>query len=737
MIWTRSCRSCGLRETTRAGSSRGRSWSTSSFTGRGFCRFADCQVVLLEKWQHPGRWKTPGVRAQELTTAGDNLWLRRLRGRAICPTSRGPRLPTVTWQPSAELESRFRRRHRSAGELLPVLELSEDLPPHAVRSLAERLGVRGEPSPSTFELEDARLLCRRLEELFSHPEPPVDAARLGEIRQVYRELFQLLSGRSGDAGDSGGLADAPLLADTPAGLRFERPADILYASTPGVRERSGVADTVPMFVLEAVPAATPPLTRLFGVRTLEDALEWHPEQGECPFDAEQMGDVREGLRALVAPLLARIRTQRTEANDKRVLAEFVELVEPVLELRLTCTLDGEQLDRVAERLYFVDASSSHIRSAFVVWGESRTWPPPPDAAQGLAMALADALGINLVEAFLALIQSDDADRRRLLKTAGASAMLAEVEHELADEGDMSEHDTADETSLDRTPVPDTGTGEEPATRAPTGPPAAPAVRLVRFADLTIDGEPVVVAGDTRRGRDGAGGAGTGSRTGDGGQPGPPRAAARTGLAALDALGMQITIAYEVHRLRRAGLADAHEVLPGVETDGASLVVAVHSPDAIRQAEGSSATAERVLRDLEAQGVSRDWPGFDVLAIADGAPDRLIELKSSKRDAYVQRMTWNEWKSAQRKPSPRALLAIPRGQPSRPTTLPRTRRSYGQSATHSAASCQKRCTSSRCAEPYSCGSASSQRPSTSISASVPHVRDVGGILDPRDLRSARI
>lgn len=53
----------------------------------------------------------------------------------------------------------------------------------------------------------------------------------------------------------------------------------------------------------------------------------------------------------------------------------------------------------------------------------------------------------------------------------------------------------------------------------------------------------------------------------------------------------------------------------------------------------------MLGDLEAKGVSRLYPGFDVLVIADGAPDRLIELKSSGVDAYVQTMSWNEWKSA--------------------------------------------------------------------------------------------
>ena len=222
-----------------------------------------------------------------------------------------------------------------------------------------------------------------------------------------------------------------------------------------MRERSGVAGTVPTFVLEAEPAASAPLTRLFGVRTLEDALEWHPEDGERSFDAAQMDEVRAGLRALLPALLARIRVERTSPNDTRVLTQFVERVEPVLELTLTCTLDGVRLDQVGERPYFVDASPPQLRRAFVVWDESRTWPPPAEAAQGLAMALADALGINLVETFLAFIQSDDAQRRRLLNITGAAAMLAEVQDELAHLG--NEHaGTADVRMAGEHPGSDSG-----------------------------------------------------------------------------------------------------------------------------------------------------------------------------------------------------------------------------------------------------------------------------------------
>ena len=52
-----------------------------------------------------------------------------------------------------------------------------------------------------------------------------------------------------------------------------------------------------------------------------------------------------------------------------------------------------------------------------------------------------------------------------------------------------------------------------------------------------------------------------------------------------------------------------------------------------------------MHDLEAVGISQLYPGFDVLTIVDGKPDRLIELKSSGVDARVQAMSWNEWKTA--------------------------------------------------------------------------------------------
>jgi hypothetical protein len=110
--------------------------------------------------------------------------------------------------------------------------------------------------------------------------------------------------------------------------------------------------------------------------------------------------------------------------------------------------------------------------------------------------------------------------------------------------------------------------------------------------------------------------------------------------------MLIASGYEMRRLRRKGLQPSS--IPGFGDDALqndSLVVDVHNPEAIRLAEASSPLVQRVMAALEAKGISRLYPGFDILTIAGGEVDRLIELKSSGVDAHVQSMSWNEWKSA--------------------------------------------------------------------------------------------
>jgi hypothetical protein len=542
------------------------------------------------------------------------------------------------------VERRFGGRGRQAGAFVPLLNADAEIPQHQTRALSRRLGVRSDLTPSDFTIEDAELLCRRMAHLFEESEITRRLLRQ-QIRPVYRQLFELLAGRSESEAAKGALNQVPLLAVTPNGFEFLPAADILYASTAGITERTRVADRLATFVIEADPSATAPLTNLFGVRNLESVLDWHPDPGESALnDDAALEEFRSSLRDLRTPLLARIRTERANPRDLPSLCEFVDMVEPVEDLRLTCTLDGEQLDHLTDRPYFIrPASRSSFMQAFVVWGPD-PWPPTPDAAQALAMALADALGINLVETFLAFIQSSPHQRGRLLEIAGATSYIEEVEAQLDDPetGLGAEEEQPEDEPTTTTPAePHAGMGEQPATRESPGPPPA-RVPLVRFRDLLLDGVPITLAGEP--GRHEAGGRTVAGHS-SGGETGSTRAPAGLDLGDLDRLGMQITLGYELRRLRRDGLDPALIRGDSVESGRSSLVVAVHTPEAIRHAEEASPVVRAVLDGLESDGISRSWPGFDILTIVNGVADRLIELKSSGVDARVQTMTWNEWKSA--------------------------------------------------------------------------------------------
>lgn len=269
------------------------------------------------------------------------------------------------------------------------------------------------------------------------------------------------------------------------------------------------------------------------------------------------------------------------------------------------------------------------------------------SSKSLAMALADTLGVNLVETFLAFITSNERQRRQLLDIAGASGHYQDVLDELAEAPD--DESEVEVPVAEPTAAPESANtrDEGRSTRPDATQPAAPPVPLHDFSTLLLDGHPLIVTGDEPSGgehgedrhRDG-GGSGTGSPSGS-----PKRAAAGTDLSALDALGMQIAIAYEARRLGSDGRSVAiiaGGVMRGV---GDTLIVEVHTPSAISRAEELSDSVKKVMSQLEASGVSRVHPGFDLLAIRDGEIDRLIELKSSGIDARVQAMSWNEWKSA--------------------------------------------------------------------------------------------
>jgi hypothetical protein len=165
-------------------------------------------------------------------------------------------------------------------------------------------------------------------------------------------------------------------------------------------------------------------------------------------------------------------------------------------------------------------------------------------------------------------------------------------------------------------------------------------------DLIMEGDPVLLFGelgvpDTQRRVPGKQSVGQ-----DGGGQPQQRAAPGTDLGALDSLGMAVALGYETRRLQRAG-ATSPRILAGSgdATDVDTLVVDVHSPEAINTAESLSPVVKQVMLGLESRGISRLYPGFDILSILNGEADRLVELKSSGVDARVQTMSWNEWKTA--------------------------------------------------------------------------------------------
>lgn len=607
------------------------------------------RLALVDKTKLPNARNKPQRAApEEIKSVYDNLWLYRLRSSSICPTSMGPRSPKVTWRHTPELERRFSsaQGRLNASELVPVLKRMPVLPENAVRTFCEHLGVRAEVSPSVFTVEDADLLCRQLQRLYGNG--TVNPSKLRHaIKPTYRSMFELLSGHSASI-DRPLLGNTPLLAEQTEGYQFLPATEVLFASTPGIKERTGLSGQVPVFVLESESAIAAPITSIFGSRILERVLEWHANPGECPLDEIELAEMRQGLHQLVAPLLARIRAIRTNSQDRSNLIDFIERIEPVDELDLTCTLDGVLLERQQGRGYFVRAkSASETFHGFIKW-EGPGWRPAPETAQRLAMALADTLGVNLVETFLAFINSDDQQRQQLLNIAGASGLYQDALDELSENSFVQ--DEVEPPVVVPTAAPESKRFREE--RRPSGPdvpqPASPTVPLYSFDALLLYGEPIIVTGE----RNNSGSRQKRSYRSDSSSATATlnRALPGTDLSALDALGMQISIAYEARRLERAygsvkiisdGVLQKADDLCAYDT----LVVDVHTPAAIARALELSVVVKRVMENLGASGVSRSYPGFDLLSIRGGEIDRLIELKSSSVDARVQEMSWNEWKSA--------------------------------------------------------------------------------------------
>ena len=608
---------------------------------RSFADHTRARTALVGAGKWPGsRSRPPRATSDELALAGPDLWLHRLHNHAVCPTSRGPRRPAQTWRQSKELERRFGRGGRVSGQYLPVLSLdaAQTLPEGALRNCLDELQVKGDMTPTSFTVDDARELCTALTKAY---EEGVSEAQLrSDIRPVYRQMFELLVGSA--ASDGQPLADESLAAYTSGAVKFLPAHEVVYASMPGSRERSGLQGRVPIFILEAEPGAATPLRTLFGVQPLEESVEWSVSSGDHAFDSASETAFRRGLLDLFPSLLARLGADRPERRweDSRDLRAFIESAEPVDALTLRVSFRNEDLGEVPQRSFFVRRQGMALQ-VFLKWGE-QAWPPVPEDAQTLAMALAEAMRVNAVETFLSFINADVSGRLQLLSLAGAAGQLDVVMDEESPEDDRATGIEKPPPALEAT---DGESIESPLVASvvlPVGVAVAARVPLYRFEDLLFDGDVIRVEGiEPTLGTHLTVPPTSGAGPGTGGSS--PRAASGTDLTELDRLGMLITIGFEERR--HAGRHVA--VLPGDAPfpDAEILVVDVSSPAKIKKACEQSEAVMRAFRGMASEGVSDIHPGFDVLTLVDGEPERLIELKSSGLDSRVQAMSWNEWKTA--------------------------------------------------------------------------------------------
>lgn len=621
-----------------------RNWSA-------YARHTQAELALIGEGKYPSqRAKPPRAMTEELVSAGQDFWLYRLRRRAICPTSHGPRLGVECWRDSSELQRRLGSRTRRAEDFLPVLRPVAYIPEASLRPLLDALAVRGELVPTAFGVQDAADVARRIALVFG--DDLSDRTLTQHIKPLYRELFTLLVGSAAENGLV--LGDVPVAARTPAGLQFLPARDAIYAPVSGSRERSGVQDKLNIFVIEAEANALRPLRDLFGMPFLDEALTWTVQPVETTLSPGEQAAFRNGLRALMHPLLARLSADRPESanSDRRVLEQFVQRVEPVGELAMRVSFRGEDLGPVTNRDYYVRRATdggrrgTELIQAYVAWSDT-PWPPTVEDAQTLAMALADAVGINTVETFLSFINANDQQRRRLLDLAGAAAQLDEVilsgdTAPIDEEATPTGHAAATPQTDGRAAEPESNAltrGEPPESRL-----EPQKVPLYRFEDLRLHGQILRIVGEQRRGQTSPGSARVkASHEADERHAGPgqgPRAGWGTDLSELDRLGMRITLGFERARLNGSPTA----VLPGnpPPNNCRNLVVDVSTPAMIDEAKKQSPLVREAFEQL---GLSSLYPGFDVLTIVDGEVDRVIELKSSGFDAKLQEMSWNEWRTA--------------------------------------------------------------------------------------------
>jgi len=367
--------------------------------------------------------------------------------------------------------------------------------------------VRDELTPTNFSMEDARLLLRRLRNIYSsqcHSGHHLRQDLREVLRPAYRNLLELLASRERPDDEPNTLKDEPLLATDGAGnYHFSKPETVFYADRRDTRDRIQSDQPIWTFVIEAFPAARSSLTHHFGVRVLEECIAWYPRPGELVLENSALETFRSELNELAPYVLARIAADRSDEHltrtDARRLRHLLERLEPVADLELGCELEGHKVNFAHfERDAFVRCDTNgEPRQAFIVWGEN-SWPPDTREAEALASALCDVFGSGYFEPFLALVQAKTSDmRERILRRAGAPVDIEEQRKlflTVDSDRDVTTQPTKPEgdikTVLATTPV------EQPAV-FPDGdhrPQHFQSVPLYWPDELLVEGEPILVCG---------------------------------------------------------------------------------------------------------------------------------------------------------------------------------------------------------------------------------------------------
>lgn len=613
-----------------------------------------------------GRRNQSCPKEREKRRVGLNLWLWQLKRAAWCPSNQGRRKPKEVWLPTESVTKRFSIQDVT---FLPVLAENVLGEASDVRDFLHDLGLRYEPSQSTFRPEDAEIVARNLVRRFAdeaegdNREGPEIADSLRRIKPVYRYLSELLPaldpGRNitdeawQDAPNR--LQEIPVLCRTgDSTYSFEPAGDAYFVRSPDVLDRIPIHG-VPLFVLQEDEAAR--FGTYFGLKDLENEADPHPTYLEG--QAEQTETVQEFLDSMAPFILCRLEAERPsqelidrDVNGMRSFIDDVAVVDDI-KVEYHVASDADEAVIKAHPDYFLDDR-----------GRGRGERPLPfvrdtddseERNRFLARALCKYLGVSQFEGIMTLLNADSEERRlQYLKLAGAPATRNEVEGkrrmlagketktdwnndewwERDDEGvDAETEEEADREGGE--------TGKQDITRWDR--------RKQRTHPVYDSGELVIGDGiiTITEPDDDNGGSDDGGTPSDeaGGGSGGGSSVAASYRSKIDQLGMSITEEYERNRL-----ADACDN-PG------DYIFDIHNEELYKEAKEDN-IAGPVLESLEEQGLPPGFPGFDILVVnpADGTADRLIELKSSGHDIRTPGITWNEWKTA-RDPGVRDLFYL--------------------------------------------------------------------------------